>query len=270
MSGTNVVIRNQENTITINQNYLQSIKSANLQQVEINGGQSQTVVIDETAIQTVQLPPQIVTLNNQKIEVITQGIQGASGGVQSIYGRTGTVTAQNGDYNFNQLSGAVNLDTQVTDQLKIENGGTGASTADNAIKNIILSATYNAPSDITSSYLMFHETSTDTSGSTTLHDVYNIIKGDLAIDLTGSVGFRRQYRSVNTNYTALSPIAFFAPHDSIIGVNASGGARTITMPLVSSALGKLFIITKTDASANAVTIQGGSGQLINGAATQSL
>ena len=67
------------------------------------------------------------------------------------------------------------------------------------------------------------------------------------------------YKFINSNYTAVST-------DSFIGVDASGGGVTVTLPLASSlssaSLGKFFTIAKTDNTANAVYIQtSGSEQI---------
>lgn len=160
--------------------------------------------------------------------------------------------------------------TSTIGSLPLTNGGMGGIDADSNAVNWISNLSYSHPSDSFSAYIPYYDTSFGNGGSLTVNDIYLSLRGDISADLSGGIGLRRQYRSVSTNYTLLSPLSFFAPHDSMVGVDASSGVRTVTMPLVSSAQGKLFIITKTDASANAVTIQGSSGQLINGVATQSL
>ncbi len=56
--------------------------------------------------------------------------------------------------------------------------------------------------------------------------------------------------------------------DQTVLVDATGGATTINLP-ASPTSGKCFIVKKTDASANAVTVNG-NGNNIDGAATQAL
>ena len=58
--------------------------------------------------------------------------------------------------------------------------------------------------------------------------------------------------------------------DEVFLVDATAGAVTVTLPSVSRLAGKSYTIKKTDASANAVTIDGDGSETIDGAATQSL
>jgi len=71
--------------------------------------------------------------------------------------------------------------------------------------------------------------------------------------------------SVSANYTA----TFF---DEVILVDATGAARTITLPTVANArcMNKTFTIKKVDASVNAVIIDANGAETIDGALTQSL
>lgn len=59
-------------------------------------------------------------------------------------------------------------------------------------------------------------------------------------------------------------------NDETVLVNAAGGPVTITLPVVTTVPFTKYNIKKIDATANAVTIQGTGGQLIDGAATQSI
>lgn len=54
--------------------------------------------------------------------------------------------------------------------------------------------------------------------------------------------------------------------DSVVLMDATGGARTVTLLAPSEADGKAVIVRKTDAGANTVTLQPPTG-LIDGAAT---
>ena len=53
-------------------------------------------------------------------------------------------------------------------------------------------------------------------------------------------------------------------------VDASGGARTITLPAAALHTHRIYNIVKIDVSANAVTIDGAGAETINSAATQTL
>lgn len=53
-------------------------------------------------------------------------------------------------------------------------------------------------------------------------------------------------------------------------VDASGGARTITLPAAVLHTHRIYNIKKIDASANAVTIDANAAETIDGAATQTL
>lgn len=61
-----------------------------------------------------------------------------------------------------------------------------------------------------------------------------------------------------------------AAGDHMIKCSASGGAFTITLPAAASHPGRLIHIKKTDASINAVTIDGNGSELVEDAVTQQL
>lgn len=60
-----------------------------------------------------------------------------------------------------------------------------------------------------------------------------------------------------------------ATHYSV-SANATSGSLTITLPAVSGITGRRYQITKSDASANTVTIDGNASETINGATTHVL
>jgi hypothetical protein len=70
-------------------------------------------------------------------------------------------------------------------------------------------------------------------------------------------------KSVTTTYSAEAT-------DSTILCNATSAAFTVTLPKAASCKGHVLILKKTDASANAVTIDGNGSETIDGAATASL
>jgi hypothetical protein len=68
----------------------------------------------------------------------------------------------------------------------------------------------------------------------------------------------------SANYTVLA-----ADENDLFVVNASGATRTITLP-TSPATGFIVSVSKDDASANTVIVDGGGAETINGAATSVL
>jgi parallel beta-helix repeat protein len=79
-------------------------------------------------------------------------------------------------------------------------------------------------------------------------------------------------RSLNVDYLATSssiamPYVWFAYQNGTIGVDASGGARSVELPPSGDYPGWRVTIIKTDSSTNAVTISGYGGTNINGQAT---
>lgn len=58
--------------------------------------------------------------------------------------------------------------------------------------------------------------------------------------------------------------------DDLILADATAGAFTLTLPPAASVAGREFTVKKTDASANAVTLDGDGAETIDGAATKGL
>jgi hypothetical protein len=79
-------------------------------------------------------------------------------------------------------------------------------------------------------------------------------------DVTGSVGAK--VTSVSATYTAAD--------EYVILVDASGANRTINLPASSGVTNRIYIIKKTDNSANTVTIDGNASETIDGATTKVL
>lgn len=81
------------------------------------------------------------------------------------------------------------------------------------------------------------------------------------VDVDGSLGL--DITSTSADLTANTT------HHTIL-VDASGAARTITLPAASGATRRIYIIKKTDSSGNSVTIDGNASETIDGATTQTL
>jgi hypothetical protein len=66
-------------------------------------------------------------------------------------------------------------------------------------------------------------------------------------------------KSVTTTYSAEAT-------DSTILCNATGAAFTVTLPKAASCKGHVLILKKTDASGNAITVDGNGAETVDGAA----
>ena len=73
--------------------------------------------------------------------------------------------------------------------------------------------------------------------------------------------------AIAPSYAAKTSSYSIASSDYTIGANATSGAITITLPDATLLSGQIFIVKKTDSSANAVTIATTSSQTIDGAST---
>lgn len=79
----------------------------------------------------------------------------------------------------------------------------------------------------------------------------------------------KPYQTVTSKVVGDSPYTA-VDADDVILCNATGGAITVNLPPASAIAGKVYLVKKTDASANAVTIDANSAELIDGAATYAL
>lgn len=62
--------------------------------------------------------------------------------------------------------------------------------------------------------------------------------------------------------------ASVADSDVVLLVDATAGAVTVTLPAAASSSGRVLYVKKTDASGNAVTLDGNGAETIDGAATK--
>lgn len=126
-----------------------------------------TIVVTQTAVETIVVAGgQTITIPQERVDIVSVGTQGPAGvgvpaggttgqalvktsgadfatawqsivgGVTSVFGRVGAIAAQVGDYAFSQISGALNLATQVSGILPdgntvgyIRKDGTSVATA---------------------------------------------------------------------------------------------------------------------------------------------
>lgn len=97
---------------------------------------------------------------------------------------------------------------------------------------------------------------------------------DLVLPTSGTLATRggaetlsnKTLAGVTASIRALSANGSFGSGDYCITVDASGAARTITLPAVAASAGRMFVLKKTDASANTVTLDASGAETIDGAA----
>jgi hypothetical protein len=82
-----------------------------------------------------------------------------------------------------------------------------------------------------------------------------------AVQFNATVGYK---------YTATSDALTLDGTHYMVNVDATAGAKTITLPTAVGCAGRVYIIRKVDSSANAVIIDGNAAETINGTATYSL
>ena len=73
-------------------------------------------------------------------------------------------------------------------------------------------------------------------------------------------GFGTALSSKSADYTAVAT-------DSTLLVDATAAARTITLPAASGATGRIYVVKKTDAGGNSVTVDANASETIDGATT---
>lgn len=103
----------------------------------------------------------------------------------------------------------------------------------------------------------------DTAGNTTLILKQNT-NNRIILQTAGQVTFDT---GIDLEYTNTSSDINLDEGDCFIAVSASGAARTVNLPAISGALGRIYIIKKIDVTANTVTIDGNGAETIDGAAT---
>jgi hypothetical protein len=94
-----------------------------------------------------------------------------------------------------------------------------------------------------------------------------------AVDLSGTntwTGINTWTTAENHKYLSVAVATTLDGTHYMVDVDASGAARTITLPTAVGIAGRVYIIRKLDSSANAVTIDGNGAETINGAATKVL
>jgi len=96
-----------------------------------------------------------------------------------------------------------------------------------------------------------------------LQVLWSGLRRDVDIATAAASANRVSTRAITASGSALAG-------DFLILADATAGAVTVTLPPVASSLGALIVVKKTDASANAVTVDGSGAETIDGATTQAL
>ena len=94
------------------------------------------------------------------------------------------------------------------------------------------------------------------------NEVTSILNADITED--------RVYAIDRWPYTAVSVNTTLNDAHKVVSVDASGGARTITLPTAVGVKGKVYAIKKIDATGNAITVDGNAAETIDGSATISI
>ena len=82
--------------------------------------------------------------------------------------------------------------------------------------------------------------------------------------------YNRLGQGLNTSTRTVTVSEVISARDATVLVDATSGAVTMTLPAAAAALGMVVSVKKTDASANAVTVDGLGAETIDGAATKVL
>jgi hypothetical protein len=105
----------------------------------------------------------------------------------------------------------------------------------------------------------------------------NLSDHQVQLDLQGlSVGPAPAYTQsdrMRTEYIhtrAVTASDNFAPDDYLVLCNATAGVITLTLPVAAASQGRKLVAKKTDASANAVTVDGNGAETVDGAASISI
>lgn len=163
-------------------------------------------------------------------------------------------TAEVGDWD----SGGLNL----VDDLQVGGNVTIQDVTNQLVLGVTNTVTITAPAPSTSRVLTIPDPGTNASFLMT-QGVQTIV-GVQTFSANMIFGSSQEWK-VNSTSTSIT-----AGAETIIFVDASGGARTITLPAVSGISGRIYFIKKTDSSSNAVTIDGNVSETIDGATTQDL
>lgn len=191
-----------------------------------------------------------------------------------LAGGSGTAETKNGSGLFWLLqptaggmifSGSFSAATGQSNIFRFINSFSGTATTPHT--QIEYTGTYNASSTGTIAFLDYNPTETAIGGahyfirqrSTTALSGFGIASPVSTLETGRSFG-------ANTSSTS-TDITLDVSHYSV-RVDASGANRTITLPAASGCTRRIYVIKKSDSSANTVTMDGNSSETIDGATTK--
>jgi hypothetical protein len=183
-----------------------------------------------------------------------------SGGLATALNLGGTVTAASGSANLETISGTF-LATANSDVMRgIRSIPVyGANSRTNAVS---IGYYHNPSFTISSGSWAFQGgiVVDNTTSGVNLLNGFNLPTGSIVstMDVDGSMG-------VDITSTAVD-ITANATHHTIL-VDASGAARTITLPAAASSTRRVYVVKKTDSGVNTVTVDGNASETIDGATT---
>lgn len=219
--------------------------------------------------------------------VADRNLSSGGGGVASVFGRTGAVVAQSGDYTFSQISGFVQAGQMpahtgdVTSSagsvvLTVANDAVTFAKMQNVATGVLLGRSTAGTGDVETVTIGANLTlaagvlsATGGGGSITVQDetvsqgtatTFNFAGTGVTASVAGSVATITipgvganlpQATLVSSNYTALTT-------DWLVSMDATAGVRTVTLYAASGNSGRIIQVYKRDTGANQVNVTDGT------------
>jgi hypothetical protein len=107
----------------------------------------------------------------------------------------------------------------------------------------------------------------DTSNNLSAHQIAQDLQ---ALSLAPTYVFSDRMGPEYVRTRAVTASDSFRPDDYIVLCDATAGVVTLTLPAAAASQGRKLVAKKTDASANAVTVDGNGAETVDGAASVSI